>query len=180
MKYFLFKTIVCATCVSFWIIVIISHNNAFNYPRASVLLANFVKTHPQGWGFFTKDPRNEYNYEMYAIAENETLNLITHPNFSKHTFFGLSKNNRQCFYEVGLLVNKIKSQNWLKSKGNSLLIPEKHQIIELDMSDSNLTCTSFFDDYLIIRYKTTPFIWSGNGQSENRPFQYIRISPTKK
>jgi len=80
---------------------------------------------PEGWGFFTKNPREKI-ITMYEIRNNDTISL-TYKNASSKNYFGLSKKNRRINLESNILIAQAnKSLIWYnKSQKNPKFIKIK-------------------------------------------------------
>ncbi|PEK57864.1 SdpA family antimicrobial peptide system protein [Bacillus wiedmannii] len=72
---------------------------------------------PQGWGFFSKDPR-ESQVGLYA-AEKDSLEVLW-PNMKVKNVFGLYRKGRSQGVEMGLLTTKFKEQDWMKCTDSNL------------------------------------------------------------
>lgn len=99
--------------VGFFIIYVVFLSN-FNYPGKPIEL-NFIRfLLPQGWSFFTKNPRDVevviYKESKSGIYVNQLFN-----NFSRTNNFGLSRLPTRISLEAGFLVTKIEDSLWYKS-----------------------------------------------------------------
>ncbi|MEM9389998.1 MAG: SdpA family antimicrobial peptide system protein [Bacteroidota bacterium] len=65
---------------------------------------------PQGWGFFTRDPR-EPLIDLYEISETN-LNKLTLPNSSFEYLYGFSRGMRFRASRVGYLTEQISETAW--------------------------------------------------------------------
>lgn len=176
MKFKFFQISLISVCIAFWLIVSIAHNSSYYFSKSSRLSDIIVSVFPQGWGFFTKDPRNEYNYNLYSLNPDEKIyRQITYANSTLSSSYGFSKNNRRCFYEIGLLTDDIKVLDWINFKGLIFPIPEDSSTIVINTDGMNLSCILKDIDYLLVRTRTIPFAWSGKKQENNRPGEVVRF-----
>ncbi|WP_027726301.1 SdpA family antimicrobial peptide system protein [Tuberibacillus calidus] len=76
---------------------------------------NTISWFPQGWGFFTKDPRSEddYVYDIQTKAE-----AVAWPNNTPENLFGISRYGRAQGIEVGLIEYEIPKSDWENYQGN--------------------------------------------------------------
>lgn len=128
---------------------------------------------PQGWGFFTKNPREVY-FELFKLSNNgsEPIEIFT-KNSSWKNGFGLSKDNRYIGFEISTLVKYVPHEAWKNAKGSfneakmdstyTLEVKENFKMLEEDT------------DYVIIQRKPIPYAWASTGQEEHRPFLAARI-----
>lgn len=63
----------------------------------------------QGWGFFTKNPK-----DVKTEAYHNGKNIITPLTRSKN-LFGIIRSNSRYSYEVGVMIRKVKNDNWKKT-----------------------------------------------------------------
>jgi antimicrobial peptide system SdpA family protein len=71
---------------------------------------SFANVLPEGFAFFTKDPR-EQNPFLYEIQKNNGLIPITTPNSSPSNLFGLSRYQRALYVELGSIISLISSSD---------------------------------------------------------------------
>ncbi|MBX2898011.1 MAG: SdpA family antimicrobial peptide system protein [Cyclobacteriaceae bacterium] len=75
--------------------------------KESAILRSFL---PEGFGFFTRNPQEEFPVIFREI--NDTLIILTKPNGSPSNFFGLKRNQRTMFAELGSIVQDIPIEDW--------------------------------------------------------------------
>ena len=126
---------------------------------------------PEGWGFFTKNPR-DLHLEIYKI-EAGNIKSISICNHSLSNFLGLSRKSRVIGYEASMLANKVKKEQWKDSDGTSLEKFVYESIIEIQ-SISNF---KYFTegDYIIKLYEPIPYAWVKENQEEFNPYKIARI-----
>jgi len=81
-----------------FVITLCSSETVYKKSPTKTFIAGLI---PQGWSFFTKDPREE-NLDVYGLEENG-LKKYTLTNQSVRSYFGLSRNNRRLSFEASLL-----------------------------------------------------------------------------
>ena len=137
------------------------------YTIISVLPANPMSTtidqkkflgeiYPQGWGFYSKDPRSE----MLNVYNAETYNqAVVWPNNTIKNVFGLYRYGRGQGIELGLLVSKIpKSVKWKECTNGSISCSSKW---DTDVSIKNSTPNpSLCGELVITHEKLTNWAWS--------------------
>lgn len=90
--------IVCAVTIVF----------IFSLP-SSIFNVPFIKKYntailmPEGWGFFTKNPR-ERSLLLYKIEYTDTIGIV-YKNASFKNYLGLSKKNRRIYLESNILIS---------------------------------------------------------------------------
>lgn len=81
-----------------FVITLCSSETVFKKSPTKTFISGLI---PQGWSFFTKDPREE-NLDVYGLEE-DGLRRYTLTNQSVRSYFGLSRNNRRLSFEASLL-----------------------------------------------------------------------------
>lgn len=125
---------------------------------------------PQGWGFFTRDPR-EPKYKLYELSESNSPSLVNYKITSYKNLFGFSrKGNRLC-------MEMIRIQNILPN-------PSKWTTSKLDIDNFNATD---FDSikvnqkdfvytkpgkYIIKEYQITPWNWIKYPDNYKQEYKY--------
>lgn len=100
----------------FWSVILLFvffHNISFN-PIKHELRNNdqsFNFFVPQGWGFFTKNPREEVVLVYHQNKEKE-WELQSIPNSSPKNMFGLSKRQRRMGMDLSFLLHQMKATKW--------------------------------------------------------------------
>lgn len=148
----------------------------FSSLKEQVFVSNKLKNtlsiiFPQGWGFFTKSPR-EPMLEVYRVDQRNNMELVTLKNQSSSNFFGLSRRGRMIGYESSMIASQI-SQNLWKDEimKNKFKLP-KDTIIQIKKGDGKYFQRGI---YLLVSYKIIPFIWANENQEANNPIKYTFI-----
>ncbi|WET67880.1 SdpA family antimicrobial peptide system protein [Sphingobacterium sp.] len=125
---------------------------------------------PQGWGFFTKNPR-EALVDVYFVDSHDTLK-VNFKNFSKENYFGLSRKSRYLNYELSLMLNEISRSSWQQQISNKYF-PNQLQADTVIMKQR----LSYFKpgEYYFVQHKQIPLLWQGNDQDKNVPYLFAHI-----
>lgn len=70
---------------------------------------------PQGWGFFSKNPRST-NMKFYSLENSKEVRL---PNMKFENIFGLNRKGRAQAIEAGRINSKIPEEKWNSCKKTS-------------------------------------------------------------
>lgn len=150
----------------------VKHSEGFDYSLKRNV--NFIL--PQGWGFFTRNPR-EAILEIYEIKKNDNgmVKILT-KNTSWKNWFGLSRNNRFIGYEMSKLIGHIPKEAWINGVG----------FVENNIPDTTFSIESKHSfkifkpqtDYLIYQFKPIPIAWASQDQEKYRPYLAARIKLT--
>lgn len=148
----------------FYIIAMANNDNSTVFSFG--LRKNINLLFPQGWGFFTKDPK-EIMVDAY-IVENGKLRLITELNTSKNNFFGLSRSNRFVGFELSLLLGHIPREAW-KNEVGEFEFCLSDSIFEVNSLNVELKNFALGKSFFIHQYKPIPFQWASLNQEKFRP-----------
>jgi antimicrobial peptide system SdpA family protein len=144
--------------------------------KAQIILDNKIQKQinyifPEGWGFFTKNPR-DLLMDVYRIEDHG----ITRVDMSNHSWsnkFGLSRKVRVIGYESSIIIAEIPNYFWKEGTLNNAFIHVK---------DSTLTVKSpkHFNhltngEYLFKIYKQIPYAWAKKGQEQYTPSKFAKI-----
>lgn len=159
---------------SFWTLAVfaILFSNNSSYP---ILGYNTNKTisylFPQGWGFFTKDPK-EVAIDVYQL-EGETLKLISVNNFSVQNLLGLSREARYIGFEFGRLGQYIPKTIYKNETGDvSKIYPSTTTIVKIPFLPKFYPIGK---EFVVYQYKIVPFAWINQNQEQYRPYLVARI-----
>ena len=124
---------------------------------------------PQGWGFFTKSPKDEYLL-LFKKRENDSLEPLIQKNFTLNNIYGISRKQRFLSLEVSKLMSQTTNDQWnncTEENINKCLV----QKVDLNqLSSRNL----LEGDYLVLREKHIPWAWAKSGISKKK-FKIIWI-----
>ena len=130
------------------------------------------KFFPQGWGFFTKNPR-DFVLNIYKI-KNGKLEPIDISNQSLKNHLGFSRSARIIGYEMSIIAGDIKNTDWKQNiDGN----------IYSNINDITITINNKYPFkhltkgcYLMKLNKPIPYAWSKSNQEKFNPFSIAKIS----
>lgn len=124
---------------------------------------------PQGWGFFTRNPREE-KLIVYKKIDN-SLKKVTQPNFSKQNLFGLSRKGRMRQMQIGNLIlpyyrymQPCEHKDLMKCNPDSVFVvknPFEYPILQ--------------GEYLIQKQATLPWAWSKSRKDQFNPYEILMI-----
>lgn len=146
-----------------------SIEDSFLFSRTSK--RNVMHFLPQGWAFFTRNPKEEL-VSIYQISQNEIKEVNIRNGSAKYAF-GLNRKPRVKGYEISLMLSQLKPKDFFS--GNFDTIPNidtcKPLLIETKYP---LKC---FENgiYVIKAFEPVPWAWSKFNQSSNRPTKYAVI-----
>ncbi len=129
---------------------------------------------PQGWGFFTRNPR-EAMIDAYSYKKGE-LKLLTVSNLSAYNWFGLSRKTRLVGFELSNLLGVVPEEAWKDGINDfRTCIPQKIYVVRPTGTLKNYPP----GEYILHQYKPIPFSWASHGQNETKPFlvAHIRVEP---
>jgi antimicrobial peptide system SdpA family protein len=114
---------------------------------------------PEGWAFFTKNPREE-NFVLYT-KEADGWNLKTIRAGSYKNIFGLNRGIRMANQELGMLLMNLSNPRWVDMKGR---ITDPSNAVLLDTLPatsviSNSHYPIFKGDYILQRVTHVPWVW---------------------
>lgn len=140
------------------------HNisNSYNTGESTFIdKYNYSILIPEGWGFFTKDPK-DYKYITYKI-HNDRTELITTSNSNIRNIFGFSRVSRRIAVETSKIITSIKSDSdWL-------LLNNRDVIRNFARNDQYINEIAFNKKqyhilkpgiYFIKKYKISPWMWA--------------------
>jgi len=131
---------------------------------------NIFTLMPQGWGFFTKNPRDK-QLDVYKI-DNGKINRVTIKNFSLETCFGLSRKARFVGYESAQVINSINNKYWNPDIFGNLSKLKYKTVYKY--KNSNLKYLKK-GSYVFVTYKIVPYKWAKSNQEKNKPIEYTLV-----
>ena len=160
--------------VFFWLIII------FNIFISSVPIptnSSYIKKNtifnitPQGWGIFTKNPREEEIF-LYKINSKKEISLFTKTNNAFEFFLGISRKNRFVGIETDALITNLPKENWIKGDTQSYHF---NQHVKTDTITLNFLTKDIQGDFFIVRKQRVPWAWGKNYKKIIMPYEYAKI-----
>jgi antimicrobial peptide system SdpA family protein len=168
--------------VLFWLffIVIVAGSylpfNPFTPPAKAQII---IKTlFPQGWGFFTKGPKDKDVY-LYTKKDGKLVSVLSTPYSSSKNLFGLRRDSRTQGAEYGLLLSQINAEELLWSDCINLQHLEclqKNDSIKAHEVINTSKHKSICGEVWIIIQGPIPWAWSHKRETINMPIKFIRIN----
>ena len=126
---------------------------------------------PQGWAFFTRNPKEEV-LQLYK-EDKSNLKLINNSaSLSFKDVFGLKRDVRKKSAELAEIIKKIPSEKWETKKSSDKM----KNLINLKISDTVINVFNnklLTGDYIIVRSRRKPWAWSNS--SITLPYRCIKI-----
>jgi antimicrobial peptide system SdpA family protein len=140
--------------------------------KSPMIIKNLNFLFPQGWGFFTRNPREE-NVFFYKIDSNNKIKEFNLLNQSSGNLFGFSRYTRLLSFDIAILTEMINEKKWYSSNVVS-------ESIYLDIKPIKIKASSNLQylrkgTYIIKLQKTVPWSWSNSNQSKYSPFKIVKI-----
>lgn len=129
---------------------------------------------PQGWSFFTKNPRDLKVY-VYKLG-NDRIAKVDLANFSAPNYYGLNKRNRLVHHVLQKNIKNIPSAHWYPNTG---LIEE----VSVDCLNAyNITEGAEFLDngvYIVQLVEPMPWYWFSQSKDISMPSKLIILNNLK-
>lgn len=127
---------------------------------------------PQGWAFFTRDPREPldrvYRREGRAWVE------ATHTNGSPRGLLGLGRGARALHVELASLLGQAPASRWQECAGGLGGCAGTVGLEPVAVSDDS-TLRALCGEILVLRAPPVPWAWSRSGRSVAMPARAVRL-----
>ncbi|UOQ74652.1 SdpA family antimicrobial peptide system protein [Hymenobacter cellulosilyticus] len=132
---------------------------------------------PEGWGFFTKSPRDEKNV-LYRIMPDKTLEVAVHKNADPENLFGFSRRSRRTSMEFSRVMAHVKAKDWEKYQSYSLrdlLTSDTIAAVRVPYSTKQFNQLEK-GTYIVKRYSIVPWAWAQYPEHYTNPEQYLKLT----
>jgi len=136
--------------------------------RNKVMLFNFI---PQGWGFFTRDPREDQVSYYKVDKATRRIERFTESNSGASSFFGASRKNRLKGFEMGMITAKINDSLWMREEGGNVFFLDDK--ILPDTIVNHFKPNNIEGDFFVVKQKRVP--WAKKAENIVMPYQYVKI-----
>lgn len=154
----------------FMFIILVTH--IFSYStrnNLNVKNSKIMRIHswliPQGWGFFTKDIREEYLIDLLDDKGDKLMMNNTHYS----NFFGFSKKGKKLNMEVSIINSKIPDSLWTNIKD----MPNKINRYRVDNEHLHYLKNG---QYILTRHKITPYLWRNLPNIDKKQIVYVETN----
>lgn len=151
---------------------------SFSYPKTPIKMPNSLevtvsKLFTQGWGFFSKNPRDE---KFYAINLKTGDYVGEWPNMTLGNFYGFKKKGRAQGIELGRLYEKANPSNMKKCNNSPQQCLTKLKAIKIE---NDIEHPTILGDIGIIKEEPVPWAWVNNYKSA-MPSKVMRLKVYEK
>jgi antimicrobial peptide system SdpA family protein len=126
---------------------------------------------PQGWAFFTRNPREKS--VLWYQKQNDEWVLINSSSANYKKIFGLSRLSRRQNIELGALMAQLNyAKNWVDCKNNlpNACIPDSTNVLK-----SKFTNPLIKGEYILRMVEPVPWAWSKLMTESERKSQVLKI-----
>lgn len=145
---------------------------AYSVPESTIRLSKVAKVKsvsifPEGWAFFTKDPKEE-EFLLYRVTgNNEHFTKETNICGSAKYLFGIKRTARMQLHELGAFRNYISEKNWITISGtleaNMKKVDSLNEVTIVNPSKSPFYCGIF----IVQGIKPLTWAWAKNSDLKN-------------
>ena len=146
---------------SFWVVVIYGilvaslPFNPLSVPR--ILTINLQTICPQGWAFFTRNPREEQTY-LYRIIEDQPVLQPVH-NSRASNLFGAERRARLESMEIAMLAESVKADKWFNCEDGIGQLDSLNQLSTVKIRN-NFSHPKICGAILLEKKEQVPWAWS--------------------
>ncbi|TGE25414.1 SdpA family antimicrobial peptide system protein [Hymenobacter aquaticus] len=132
---------------------------------------------PEGWGFFTKNPRDAKTV-LYTVGPDKTLALATYKNAAAQNLCGLSRRSRRLNLEFSRVMAQVQEKDWTRQQAYSLtelLHADTIAAVVIPYSTRHFTQLAK-GDYVVKRFNVVPWAWAQYPEHFTNPEQYLKLT----
>jgi len=144
----------------------------FNSIKLPFETSEFRTLVPEGWAFFTRDPREESIF-LFIRRDGAWESASMGPNGSVANAFGLNRASRAQGVETALIVNRFSTSAFRECRGVAADCLETTK--SAGSLQNNSPDPSLCGDVGIVMRKPVPWAWWSSGQSVVMPARILRI-----
>lgn len=151
---------ILALCISIFLIINIYFASMVESPISltNSVNDNFSTFIPQGWAFFTRDPR-EAQILIYKIEKGK-IEPIEQKHSSIYNLIGINRKASKILSELQMLIYKIDKKNFVNLKWNYQTCTYDYKTINPIILKNEFLKPILKGEYLIVFQKPVPWAWS--------------------
>lgn len=157
-----------------WAIVTVLRGSISDHPlRPSDLEKfNLVAVAPEGWGFFTRNPR-EPGFQLYQQLGGHWRQVLLH-NGEARTMFGIRRDARVQGVELQGLIYAIPDSAWTQARDPLPDLLERSDLFTHQVANRALHPT-MCGDYVLVRQEPVPWAWASARDRLDMPSRSVRL-----
>jgi antimicrobial peptide system SdpA family protein len=157
-----------------WAILTVLRGSISDHPlRPSDLQKfNLVAVAPEGWGFFTRNPR-EPGFQLYQQQGHTWRQVMLH-NGEARTLFGIKRDARIQGVELQGLIYAIPDSAWTQARAPLSGILERTDLYVHEVTNRALHAT-MCGDYVLMRQEPVPWAWASARDRLDMPSRSVRL-----
>ena len=129
------------------------------------------KLFPEGWGFFTKNPREE-NVTLFRVHDDQTLEKVTIKNSSADNWFGLSRKSRKIGAELSIVLTQVPDSAWEEHINPETPVCQGQDV---EISSNKMVTTLKPGKYLVVKKEVLPWAWIDAIDPESEKYKSINF-----
>ncbi len=133
----------------------------------------FKSVMPQGWGFFTRNPRENQLF-LFRVVDNSLELVNNSENSLSHNLYGLRRIHSAIGIEFGVLLNRVKDSDWIECDSSIYSCVQNEvipSVIIKNMNPEPILC----GDFVVVEQEVVPWVWY-NSSNINMPLKFTKIS----
>jgi antimicrobial peptide system SdpA family protein len=128
---------------------------------------------PEGWGFFTRNPREPYI--LFFKKENDQWkHCLSIPNSNYKNYFGLKRNARAEGIEYSFLIKDIVPEQWVKLDSD-VISDREYSLLKVFEVSNRISEPHICGDILVVRREYIPWAWSATKKNIIMPSMVVRL-----
>lgn len=161
-------------CLFFMLIYFsfVSSMKAATVEAKTTVKNSFFSLAPQGWGFFTRNPR-EPRLDVYTINSQGQPEKFIKQNFRAGSLFGSNKTGRVRTMELSHILKLVPDSAWLANAGN--FIPSLPGAACITVPYTNKIKAFPRGEYALVFTDCLPWAWAKNAATARIPFKLIKV-----
>lgn len=160
-----------------WAVILISSVPSNPLKPSQKTVMNMRTLIPQGWSFFTKNPR-EVSPIIFKKYDGQWEN-ISYKNASYRNLFGLSRKSRSLMVSLGNKTGKIPKQDWGEYPIEIKKTYKSSYLDKFDIPNFSVITdkpNKLCGDILVLEKEYIPWAWSRNSENLNMPAKAIILN----
>lgn len=127
---------------------------------------------PQGWGFFTRDPREDEIIFYREDSISKQVSLYSKTNSSLEFYFGASRKNRFTGIEMDFIYKNVPKSSWKKGSTKEFKFDTSTPPDTIKLNFNAQTLKGY---YFVAKQERTPWAWGKNYKKIIMPYEYCKV-----
>lgn len=165
----------CALAIA-WVLCLVLVIRGFSNSPVRLdrqMVKSLIAVSPQGWGFFTRNPR-ERQYRVYEKSDSSWVRFLQ-TNAHRNHLFGIRRTGSAQGMELGRLLRSAPGDSWVHGRVRFDEAPSRDEVPAVPIQNV-IQRPTMCGEFMIVHQEPVPWAWSKSRHRLAIPASFLRVT----